>query len=89
VRTIIEYEVVRRTNDFIYEQFSAPTRNPEIRIIEKPEKFDVTADFGGGTPKRTSIPGRFELDGVYFAPAPMKVRWWPKAATDNWPPLSS
>jgi hypothetical protein len=32
VRTIIEYEVVRRTNDFIYEQFSAPTRNPEIRI---------------------------------------------------------
>lgn len=82
--TMTEYSVVRRRNDFIYEQFSAPTRNPEIRILEKPDDIEVTADFGGGRLKPMLIPYRYELDGVYFAPAPMKVRWWPKAAAENW-----
>src|SRR5215470_13258487 len=69
---IIKYSVIRRRNDIIYEQFTAPTRNPEIRIIEKPDDIEATADFGGGRIKPILIPYRYELDGVYFAPAPMK-----------------
>jgi hypothetical protein len=87
--SIIEYIIVRRRNDFIYEQFSSPTRNPEIRIIEKPDDIEVTADFGGGKLKPAHLPYRYELDGVYFAPAPMKVRWWPKTASENWPSSSA
>jgi hypothetical protein len=86
--TIIEYSVLRRRNDLIYEQFSAPTRNPEIRIIEIPDDIEATADFGGGRDKVVHIPYRYELDGVYFAPAPMKVRWWPKSQSERWPPTA-
>src|SRR5579862_8203712 len=45
---IIEYNVARTRNDFIYEQFMSPTRNPEINIIEQPSDIEVEADFGGG-----------------------------------------
>jgi hypothetical protein len=82
---VIEYEVTRARNDFLYEQFMTATRNPEIRILEKPAGFDATADFGGGPIKPTEIPDRYELDGVYFHPAPMKVRWWPLSDVENWP----
>jgi hypothetical protein len=83
--TVVEYSVVRRRNDFIYEQFMTPTRSPEIRIIEIPDDIEATAEFGvSGPTKPRLIPYRFELDGVYFAPGPMKVRWWPKAEGQNW-----
>jgi hypothetical protein len=81
VSSLVEYTVARRQNDFVYEQFGAPTRNPVIFITEKPDDIEATADFGGGPPAPTHIPYRYELAGVYFAPAPMKIRWWPKSAT--------
>jgi hypothetical protein len=89
VGTIIEYSVVRRRNDFIYEQFMTPTRNPEIRILEQPDSITVVAESGIPSTemlKLTHIAGRYELDSVYFPPSPMKVRWWPKAASEKWPP---
>jgi hypothetical protein len=82
--SVVEYKVARRENDFIYEQFGAPTRNPVILITEKPDNIEVTAEFGGGTLAPAHIPYRYELGTVYFAPAPMKIRWWPK--TTKWPP---
>jgi len=82
---IVEYEVFRMNNDFIYEQFMSPTRNPEIRILERPVDFDAVADSGGGRLRPTEIADRYELDGVYFPPAPMKIRWWPKSAAVGWP----
>jgi hypothetical protein len=81
---LLEYTVARRRNDFIYEQFTIPTRNPEIHIIECPPDLEVKADFGGGEMKRTHLPYRYELDGVYFGPAPMKVRWYPKIESGIW-----
>ena len=86
---ITEYNVARTKNDFIYEQFMNPTRNAEINILEKPDDIEAEADFGSGHLKRTEIPGRFELDGVYFPPIPMKIRWWPKAAGEEWAARSS
>jgi hypothetical protein len=86
ISVIIEFNVTRRNNDFIYEQFNAPTRNPEIHIIEQPSDLQVVADFGGGKLKPQLTPDRYVLDGVYFPPAPMKVRWFPKTALDNWAP---
>jgi hypothetical protein len=84
VSTIVEYAATRRRNDHIYEVFLTPTRRPEIRITEVPEDIQAVADFGGeGKLKPTHIPNRYELDGVYFPPAPMRVRWWPKA--EQWP----
>jgi hypothetical protein len=77
---------IKRNNDHIFIVFQTPTRNPEIRIIEKPDTLGAEADFGGGKPKATQTPDRWELDGVYFPPAPMRVRWWPKKAFDSWPP---
>jgi hypothetical protein len=83
--TLIEYSVLRRRNDFIYEQFTAPTRNPEIRIIEVPDDIEASAEFGvSGPVKPKLIPYRYELGAVYFSPAPMKVRWYPKAEAQDW-----
>ena len=61
-----------------------PTRNAEINILEKPRDMEAVADFGSGGLTRTEIVDRYELDGVYFPPIPMKVRWWTKTAGDEW-----
>jgi hypothetical protein len=87
VIAMFEYSVVKHDHDQFIEWWLAPTRNPEVSIIEKPPDMEVTVNFPGDQQtKATSIPDRYELDGVYFPPAVMKVRWWPKAAVANWPP---
>jgi hypothetical protein len=87
VCVVYEYNVIKRKNDQFIEWWLCPTRNPEVRISEMPKALDVTVSFGGiKQPKRTYIPYRYELDGVYFPPAAMKVRWWLKTA--SWPPKS-
>jgi hypothetical protein len=84
---VYEYSAVKRKHDQFIEWWLSPTRNPEIRIIEKPLDMNVIAQFCGDVePKRTYIPDRYELDGVFFPPAVMKVRWWPKSM--DWPPKS-
>jgi hypothetical protein len=82
---IVEYNVYGNKNDFIYEQFMNPTRNAEINVLEQPDDIEVEADFGAGHLRRTGIKGGYELDGVYFPPIPMKVRWWPKTDAAQWP----
>jgi hypothetical protein len=73
-----EYQETRNRNDDITEVFIAPTKDPEIRIISYPNWLKVRADFGSDhRMKTTSIPDRYQIDGVYFAPAHMRVRWWP------------
>jgi hypothetical protein len=90
LKTFTEYEIVRHINDFCYEQFVAPTRNPEIRIIAQPDDLHVEASFGGNDIlEETSIPGRFVKRGIYFHPSPMKIRWYPKTAESSWPPRRS
>ncbi len=85
VTVMTEYSVIRRRNDYFVEWFINPTRNPEINIIENPPDLDVEAGFGGDDRlKITHIRGRYELDGAYFAPAVMKIRWWPKKALEEW-----
>jgi hypothetical protein len=85
VTTITEYSVIRRRNDSFVELFLSPTRKPEINIIEHPPELDVKAGFGGNDKlKITHIPGRYVLDAVYFPPAVMTIRWWPKKALEEW-----
>jgi hypothetical protein len=86
---LCEYKIARRRNDFIYEQFTAPTRNPEIHIITAPDELDTRADFGAGKFETAHLPYRYQPNGVYFGPAPMKIRWWPRAASENWPSQTS
>jgi hypothetical protein len=77
---LTETSEIRRKNDHTYIVFMTPTRRPEIRIIEKPIGLEADADFGNGKKAITLIPYRYELEGVYFPPSPMRVRWWPKVA---------
>jgi hypothetical protein len=71
----------RNWSGITIEVFTTPTREPEIRILEKPQDFTVTAGFGGDDRLRhTGITDRYILDGVYFPPAVMKIRWYPKVA---------
>jgi hypothetical protein len=64
------------------------TRNPEIRIIKKPEDLEVTAGFGRDVKLQyTHIPDRYVSGDVYFPPAVMSVMWFPITAAGNWPPL--
>jgi hypothetical protein len=85
VNTVVEYKVIRPKNDQFVEIFMTPTREPEIRIIQKPHDLEVSAGFGGDDKlKHTHIPDRYVLDGVYFPPAIMKIRWFPKGALENW-----
>jgi hypothetical protein len=87
VMVMYEYSAVKHNNDQFIEWFLSPTRDPVIHIIQKPPDIEVNAGFGSDLKiKPTAIPDRYELDGVYFPPAVMKVRWWPKAAVANWPP---
>jgi hypothetical protein len=89
VIVIYEYSSILRRNDHFIEWFLTPTRNPEIRIIGKPEDLDVTAGFGTDAKlKYTHIPHRYELDSVYFPPAVMSVRWFPKSTQTNFPLMS-
>jgi hypothetical protein len=85
LNTIVEYKVIRQKNDQFIEIFMTPTRDPEIRITQRPPNFEVSAGFGGDDQlKYTNIPDRYVLDGVYFPPAIMKIRWFPKAELANW-----
>jgi hypothetical protein len=85
VTTVLKYSVIRRRNDYFVEWFMMPTRNPEIHIIEIPNDMDADAGFGGSSELKTRyIRDRYELDGVYFAPAVMKIRWWPRKAVEDW-----
>jgi hypothetical protein len=89
VVVIYEYSTIGRQNDQFIEWFLSLTRNPEIRIIEKPDDLDVIAGFGTKAKLRyTQIPDRYELEGAHFPPAVMSIRWLPKAARANWPPKS-
>jgi hypothetical protein len=69
---------IRSRNDHITVAFLVPTRAPEIRITGKPDYLDAEAEFGHGKLKKSHIPDRYEMDGVYFPAAHMRVRWWPK-----------
>lgn len=78
-----EYTETRHRNDDLTEVFFAPTKDPEIRIISYPPWLKVRADFGTEhRMKVTSIPDRYQIDGVYFPPAHMRVRWWPRDRND-------
>jgi hypothetical protein len=60
--------------------FKAPTENPVIHLT-LPESLDGRAEAGivgaeGGVSQ--IIPHQYEFTGIYFPPAHMRVRWWPK-----------
>jgi hypothetical protein len=77
----MEYTESRHKNDDISEVFSRPTKDPEIRIVSYPLQLHARADFGSEHPMRdTHFPDRYQMDGVYFPPAHMRVRWWPKGS---------
>jgi hypothetical protein len=80
--TIVENTEIRRNNDHLMYGFLTPTENPIIHL-DLPPTLEGYADAGipggkGGESK--AIPHQYEFIGVYFPPAHMRVRWWPKVA---------
>jgi hypothetical protein len=78
--TVSVSTAIRRINDDLMWGFLTPTENPVIQL-SLPENLDGKADAGipgSEEGKSTVVPYQYEFTGVYFPPAHMRVRWWPK-----------
>jgi hypothetical protein len=82
VTAITQGTEIRRINDHIMMGFLTPAENPIIHLEYPQDKLIVVPDPGivkGKGVKKTAVPNQYEFVGVYFPPAHMRVRWWPKA----------
>lgn len=76
---VTEFIEIRRKNDQIVSVFLSPTKNPRIHVAAT--KFEYLVDFGVISPNTddSAVHPTHTLDGVYFPPGNIRLRWWPKA----------
>lgn len=81
VTCTVEASEIRRVNDHIIFKCGTPTTKPRV-TIDAPTDLLVECGFGGDDEKIISEQhGQvITLDGTYFPPALIRVRWYPKAA---------
>jgi hypothetical protein len=73
---------IRSRNDQAVGVYLSPTKDPIMRITVP---ADLEYDFEFGRPpgqgeriERSPHTHRHQLKGMYYPPAQMKIRWWPK-----------
>ncbi len=78
ITQVVEFAEVRRGNDHMVNVFLSPTKNPRVHV--NTTKFDYTVDFGVLSPQtsKSAVSPLHTLNGVYFPPSNIRVRWWPK-----------
>ena len=78
VTLISEFTEVRRYNDHMVSTFLAPTKNPRIHV--NATKFEYILDFGvlAQQTSKSAVSSMHTLNGVYFPPSNIRIRWWPK-----------
>jgi hypothetical protein len=68
---------VRRVNDQMIASYTAPTKNPEMQL-DVPEEIICQGGFGSEEPVDRLAMNRQVLRGMYFPPAHMRLRWYPR-----------
>jgi hypothetical protein len=77
-----QYEI-RYKSDHSIGTYLSPTKNPLVRVTI-PDQMDYEFGLGrepgaGESVEQSQHTRRHQLKGVYFPPAHMRIRWWPKA----------
>jgi hypothetical protein len=77
IKVVTDYVEIRRINDQIVTVFLSPTKNPRVHL--NCPNFQFVLDFGV-LEQRTGVSAvstTHTLNGVYFPPAAIRLRWWP------------
>ncbi|HXC27609.1 MAG TPA: hypothetical protein VNV38_06610 [Stellaceae bacterium] len=77
IRVVTDFVEIRRVNDQIVTVFLAPSKNPRVHLNCK--NFQFVLDFGVLEQKTgmSAVSTTHTLHGIYFPPAPIRLRWWP------------
>jgi hypothetical protein len=78
---------IKYKNDDAVGAYLSPTKDPMVRITI-PDDLEYDFEFGrppgpGETIDRSPHTHRYQLKGMYYPPAQMKLRWWPKGWSVN------
>ena len=80
ITTISVFTETKHINDHVTQVFLTPTVNPRIVVDEIDESLSYDIDFGviNASIDEAAISTARVLQGTYFAPGHMRLRWWPK-----------
>lgn len=81
ITVVTDFVEIRRINDQIVTVFLTPSKNPRVHL-DCPE-FQFVLDFGVLEQKTgiSTVSTTHTLHGIYFPPAPIRLRWWPAVST--------
>jgi hypothetical protein len=79
---VSEFTEIRRQNDQIVTVFLSPTKNPRIHVSAN--GFGYQIDFGviNAQYAKSPVSETYTMDGMYFPPGNVRLRWWPKRQLD-------